>query len=185
MRYRLYRIRGRTHASRRARLETTRKWLEQRGWQLVDYAEGNGRAMFETEAPLSMLHFFDVRRWRLPPGYWSGLLEEWFLTRNLVIAGSAAVLLLVVFGLLGTLSLHPVSNADRELEQWWQVTADRLNIREEPISNSRIVGILRRDERVLVGAERGEWIEVVKPQRGFVARAYLDPARQSTNSEEQ
>ena len=183
--YRLHRIRGRTHASRRARLEATRKWLEPRGWQLVDYAEGNGRAMFETEAPLSLLGLLDVRRWRFPPGYWSGLLEEWFLPRNLVIAGSAAVLLVVVFLVLGTLSLDQAPLADRELEQWWKVTADRLNVREEPISNSRVVGILRRNERVLVGAERGEWIEVVKPQRGFVARAYLDPARQPTNDEEQ
>ena len=95
------------------------------------------------------------------------------------------MLLVVVLLVLGTLSLDQASIADRELEHWWKVAADRLNVREEPTSNSRIVGILRRNERVLVGAERGEWIEVVKPQRGFVARAYLDPARQATNGEGQ
>ncbi len=185
MKYRLHRIRGRTHASRRARLEATRKWMEPRGWQLVDYAEGNGRAMFEREAPLSLLRLLDVRQWRLPPGYLTGLMEEWIQPRNLVIAGSVTMLVVVFFLVMGALSLDQASLADKELAQWWKVNADRLNVREEPISNARVVGILRQNERVLVGAERGDWIEVVKPYTGFVAKSYLDPAQQSTNDEEQ
>lgn len=47
MAYRIYPIRGNSLGSRRARLESTRRWLAHRGWHLVEFAEQTGQAMFE------------------------------------------------------------------------------------------------------------------------------------------
>lgn len=174
MSYRIYRIRGRTSSARQARLESTRRWMARRGWRLVDYAEGAGQAMFERDPALPEPGWRDADRWRLPPGYVSGVLEEWLRPRHLAFLGLvvAAALLIAAFNSLITVP----TGTDPEAERWWRVTADALNVRAEPTTGAEVVGILYRDQKVLVGEPREDgWIEVVQPERGFVARDFLTP----------
>ena len=63
-------------------------------------------------------------------------------------------------------------------ENWYTVNADQLNVREKPDIASQVVGVLYRDQRVLVeGNVNDNWVKVGVPERGYVAREYLTAAK--------
>jgi hypothetical protein len=175
MSYRILRIRGRTESARRVRLESAQAWMAARGWKLVDYAESSRQALFEPEGEGSSAGGA-WPPWRVPPGYWRGLLEEWTAPRRLAIT-------LPILALLGSLfafnSLHSrfdareaAENAD---EQWWTVNADRVNVRERPAPEAPVVARLHRGQRVLIGRQKGDWVELTHPERGYLTKEFLKP----------
>ncbi|MDH4248696.1 MAG: SH3 domain-containing protein, partial [Deltaproteobacteria bacterium] len=58
-------------------------------------------------------------------------------------------------------------------EPWKYVNVSSLNVRELPNEGARAVGILYRNQRVLVERTEGDWAQVSKPERGFVSQRYL------------
>ena len=174
MAYRIYPIRGNSLGSRRARLESTRRWLAHRGWHLVEFAEQTGQAMFE-QSGASGSHAGRIYPWEFPPGYWSGLLEEWLVPRRLVLIAAVAVVAAALIALnAGRSKYDPEQTAKAFDARWRIVSVDTLNVREQANPNSQIVGLLFKSQRVLIGERQGDWMEIVQPQRGFVAAQFLD-----------
>jgi uncharacterized protein YgiM (DUF1202 family) len=59
-----------------------------------------------------------------------------------------------------------------DTEYYW--TTDRVNLREEPNTNSSIIETLHKNERVRVYKDCGEWIEVIhNGNTGYLSKDYL------------
>ena len=112
------------------------------------------------------------------PGAWLGTGR--YSTRELALV--AAVCLIVGAAFFGVLSFSysgPSSlgkaGAGNERESWLYVNANSLNVRLSPDSQAQIVGVLYRNQKVLVDQTDEGWARVVKPERGFVAAKFLKP----------
>ena len=53
-----------------------------------------------------------------------------------------------------------------------------LNVRAEPSVDSRIVGLLHRNEKVRVDRKKKGWARVISPEQGYVALRHLRDAPQ-------
>ena len=180
---RILSIPGRSPAARRARLERVVAWMGTRGWQLGDYAEETGTALFERPADASPLPRLDATRWlpgpqALRPGQWLATVRA--DPRLAVLPGGLLVVAVVLAaGLLGRSAFDAEAlQRAASSEGWYVVTADQLNVRAKPALGSPIVGVLYREQRVLVEGEvDADWVRVGIPEHGYVARSYLKPAR--------
>jgi len=179
MSYRIMRIRGRGAAGRAMRLAAAQAWMAARGWTLVDYGEQSRQALFEPKAHGPEAPGMRPWPWQVPPGFWAGLREEWLTPRNVIVAGLAVAVLVTLFAINAQRSRFDAREAARAVhERWWIVDADNLNVREQPAAEAPAVGILQRGQRVLVGDRRNDWIEVVQPERGWVAEKFLKPPQE-------
>lgn len=179
---RILRIPGRDAAARRARLAQVEAWMGTRGWRLADFAEEAGSALFERPAEAPPLGPLDATRWL--PGPRALHPSQWWVTlradhRVVALPGLVlAVALVLGLALFGPSTLD-VEQIRREAEQanWYTVTADQLNVRGGPGTQHPVVGVLYRDQRVMVEAEvDAEWVKLGIPERGYVSREYLAKA---------
>jgi len=179
---RIVKIPGRSGAARRARLDHVAAWMAARGWRLADYAEEAGSALFERPPEAPALGWLDATRWlpgphALRPGQW--LLSLRADPRLGLLPGAV----LAVAVLLG-LALFRAPSYDAEAlrreearAHWFVVTASQLNVREGPDERRQVVGVLYRDQRVRVeSGVDGDWVRISIPERGYVARSFLEPA---------
>jgi hypothetical protein len=179
---RILKIPGRSGPARRARLERVAAWMAGRGWRLADFAEEAGSALFERPPDAPPLGRLDATRWL--PGPRALHPAQWLATARADPRLAALPLgLLALLGLLGLALLGPRSFDPARLEravqsaQWYTVTANQLNVREGPDEKQPQVGVLYQGQRVLVEAEvDATWVRIEIPARGYVARAYLEPA---------
>jgi hypothetical protein len=180
--HRILTLPGRSAALRRARLEQVRAWMGTRGWRLADYAEEAGSALFERPADAPSLPLWDATRWLPGPRAWHP--AQWWVTLRadprLAVPPGAVLLVAIVLGaaLFGGRSFDP-QRLQREAAEagWFVVTTGQLNVREGPAATQQQVGVLYRGQRVRVGGEvNGDWVRIDIPARGYVARAYLEPA---------
>ena len=179
---RILTIPGPRAAARRARLERVTAWMAARGWLLGDYAEETATALFERPPEAAPLPWLDGTRWLPGPRPWRP--AEWLPTLRadprLLALPALVGALLAVLGLL----LFGASSFDRErarrqaaAEGWHVVTTAQLHVRAGPGEQHPVVGVLYREQRVLVeGVVDATWARVGLPERGYVARVYLLPA---------
>ena len=180
MSYRILRIRGRSVGTRRNRLEAAQRWMAARGWKLVDYAEAPRQALFEPEGEGTGAPAADWLPWRVPPGHWRGLLEEWTSPRRLAITVTALAALGSLFAINSLHSRFDAREAAADADvQWWTVNADRVNVRERPTPEAPVVTRLHKGQRVLVAGQAGGWVEITHPERGYLSKEFLQapPAR--------
>jgi hypothetical protein len=103
-----------------------------------------------------------------------------YSARELVLAGlvclivGAAFLGVLSYSYSGPSSLGKAGSGQGE-ESWLYVNANSLNLRLSPVSQAQIVGVLYRNQKVLVDQTNEGWARVVKPERGFVAAKFLKP----------
>ena len=175
MKLRILKIAGRGKKARAQQLQWVQAWMEIHGWQLMHYSEGADRAAFGRAPGAPPLGWFDATRW-LPgpdwkrPGAWLGTGQR--PARELAIL--AAVGLIVGAAFFGVLSYSysgPSSlfkaGARYGEESWLYVNANSLNVRVSPLSQAQIVGVLYRNQKVLVDQTNEGWARVVKPERGL------------------
>lgn len=180
---RIVRIPGRSAPARRRRLERVTDWMAKRGWRLVDFAEGEASALFERPEDAAPLSRWDGTRWLPGPGALRP--GQWLLTlradpRLLVLPAIPCALALFLAAALFAPSSFDAERIRQEAaaENWYTVNADQLNVREKPDTASQVVGVLYRDQRVLVEGEVNDrWVKVGVPERGYVAREYLTAAK--------
>lgn len=183
MKLRILNIAGRGKKARAQQLQRVQAWMEFHGWQLMHYSEGADTAAFERAPGAPPLGWFNATRW-LPgpdwrrPGAWLGVGR--YSTRDLVLAGSVCLIVgAAFFGVLSYSYSGPSSlgksGAGQGKESWLYVNANSLNLRLSPISEAQIVGVLYRNQKVLVDQTNEGWARVVKPERGFVAAKFLKP----------
>lgn len=184
-------IRGKTDDARSDRLEAVTLWMRAQGWEMTDFSEEAGSAIFEREAGAPRLGWFDPTRWLPGPFSWQPA-ALWEAVRAdprlLLAAGMLAALLAMVVTVVVVLAVfftapdfppptpaQVLQKTEQEaLETWWVVTSGRLNVREAPSTESQVVGILYKDQRVLLGTRvDASWVEIELPERGFVARKYV------------
>ena len=176
MSYRILRIRGRHKAARRNRLEAAQAWLLARGWKLVDYAESSRQAMFERDGEATGAPASAWLLWQVPPGHWRGLWEEWSSPRRLAVTLTALAGLVSLFTFNALHSRFDAREAAADAnEQWWTVIADRVNVRERPAPEAPVVSRFHRGQRVLVVGQKGAWVEVTHPERGYLTKEFLKP----------
>jgi hypothetical protein len=177
----MLKIEGATAERREARLQSAQRWMENRGWRLVDYSPAVGSAMFERDERAPPLGWLDASRWLPGPDWFQP--RAWLaglrLTpRRLLLAGGVGMLVAVAFVTLLHFS-HTPTTARRAAgggnpeETWLYVSVDSLNVRGEPKPGAQIVGVLYRNQRVMVEKGEGSWARVVRPQWGFVSRQFL------------
>jgi len=178
---RILKVQGRTRSARDQRLALLCIWMEAAEWQLMDYSPELRSAAFERHPDAGSLSRFHPTRW-LPgpdwhrPGVWFQSMGT--VTRLGAVAGMVG--LLMVGGMLGMLylshtgaSLGLSTGTDTPEDPWHYVDASMLNVREHPLDNSQIVGVLYRNQRVEVKRITEGWAELVKPERGYVAAKFL------------
>lgn len=183
MNIRILNIRGAGKTARAQQLQHVTAWMEARGWQLMDYAESSGSAAFERAADAPRLGWLDPTRWLSGPDWFrprSWLGSGMASPRELILAGAVCVVVAAVF--LGVLSYSysgPSSlikgGADARNETWLYVNANTLNVRASPVSEAQIVGVLYRNQKVLVDQTNEGWARIVQPEKGFVAARFLKP----------
>ena len=66
-----------------------------------------------------------------------------------------------------------VKGTGGQSEAWHYVSVGSLNVRAAPVQGAQIVGVLYRNQRVLVGETEKGWARIIKPERGFVAAQFL------------
>ena len=176
MSYRILRIRGRSAGARRSRLQAAQVWMASRGWKLVDYAESSRQAMFEPEGEAPGGPGAVWLPWRVPPGHWRGLLEEWTSPPRLAVTLTALAVLGSLFAFNALHRRFDAREAATEAaEQWWTVNSDRVNVRERPTPDAPVVARFHRGQRVLVGGQKGHWVQVTHPERGYLTKEFLQP----------
>ncbi|MEE8435427.1 MAG: SH3 domain-containing protein [bacterium] len=181
---RLIKITGWTHAARENRLKVVADWMRDHGWEMTDFSEEAGSAFFERAAGAPRLGWFDPTRWLPGPVSWRPW-ELWTAIRAdprlllppalLTALGVAVVMVAAAPDLAPPAPASvPQKTGQKVSEKWWVVTSVRLNVREAPTTLSQVVGILYKDQRVLVRAEiDANWVEIELPERGFVARKFV------------
>lgn len=181
MQIRIFKIQGVSERSRERHLERVCRWMEQRDWQLVDYSEEAGSAMFERAEGAPAPGLLDPTRW-LPgpdwfqPGAWLGRLR--FSPRQLALGGAVGLAVVVAFGTLLNFTVSPTAArkttaTQKAGETWLYVSADYLNLRAEPKTGARIIGVFFRNQRVMVEKDEGGWMRVLRPDYGYVAGKFL------------
>lgn len=176
---RILKITGHSDEARRARLQRIEPWMAARGWRLADYSQEARSAVFERPDDAPPLRWLDATRWLPAPRSWKPgelLHFVWADPRWLVLPGVVVVLLIVLgLALFAPSSFDAEDIARRQAQQnWFYVVANQLNVREAPGRNAQTVGVLYRDQRVLVeGVVDETWARIEVPLRGYVARAYL------------
>ncbi|HKI98608.1 MAG TPA: SH3 domain-containing protein [bacterium] len=179
---RILKIPGPSAPARKARLEHVAAWMGTRGWRLTDYADEARSAMFERPPDATRLGLLDATRWLPGPGALRP--AQWVTTLRadprLFVVPGVVLALLVGLGLMlfGPRSFN-VAELRREAaaRNWYVVTANQLNVRDGPDSRRQQVGVLYKGQRVLVeGDVNSEWVRISIPARGYVAKAFLDPA---------
>ena len=190
---RIIKIMGWNDAARERRLQVVSSWLEGHGWVLTDYSDEAHSAMFERPENAPRLGVFHPTRWMPAPFSWrpQDLLASIGADPRLLILpalGFAGVVVVVT----GLSLAFPGPGADQEnvpgsasppangaarngqRERWLVVASVRLNVREDPSLESQVVGVLYKDQRVLVREEvAGGWVRIGLPERGFVSRRFL------------
>jgi uncharacterized protein YgiM (DUF1202 family) len=185
---RLIKITGWTIAARENRLKVVADWMRGHGWEMTDFSEEAGSAFFERSAGAPRLGWFDPTRWLPGPVFWRPW-ELWTAIRadpRLLLPPALLALLVAAVVLVATApeiqrpvappapASVPQKTERKAPESWWVVTSVRLNVREAPTTLSQVVGILYKDQRVLVRAEiDANWVEIELPERGFVARKFV------------
>lgn len=178
------------------RMKTIQAWMTAHGWQLADYAGEAGSAAFARDEEAPRLPLFDPTRWL--PGPDALKPREWWRTvradpRWAIFPGGASfALLVVILSLVAPPSFLSQEAMKREEEAKWRyVTAPKLNVREAPSSTSQAVGILYKNQRVLLeGKVNAKWVKLGPPSRGYVASRFLSsqptpPAKRKTSSKPQ
>ncbi|MBI3992873.1 MAG: SH3 domain-containing protein [Candidatus Lambdaproteobacteria bacterium] len=187
MKSRLIRIRGRTPELRAARLAVCERWMARRGWSLGDYADELGSAVFIRDGgalpPENVLPRWHPARLLPAPGTLYPLRLPSALPGGLLRRGAggawALALLSALFavGLFALLVLQVGSPSLRQAlapaETWLYVTVESVNVREAPLAEAQIVGVLYLNQRVLVGPEKFGWVQVLQPEKGYVSRRFL------------
>ncbi len=183
---RILSIPGRTEKARAARLARVKAWMGAHGWRLTDYLPEEESALFERAPGAPPVRFWHPTRWAPAPGLWRpGELVRYLLARPRWLVG-LAVAGFVVFVAVMTVReppafVQPPTDLARpaEKELWLYVNADALNVRAEPTTGAPIVGVLYRNQRVLVEERAEGWAQVSQPERGYVAERFLQevPAR--------
>ncbi len=174
---RIIKITGRNEGARRDRLERIERWMGRSGWRLADYADEARSAVFERPERAPRLPRLDPTRWAPGPDPWKP--REWLHAlradaRLLVVPGLVVALVLAV--VLPRLPAPQVPlEASREAaeEDWFYVNASQLNVRGGPGTEHQVVGVLYRNQRVLVEERTDGWARIVSPQWGYVAASYL------------
>ena len=182
MTQRILKIIGRTPEARRTRLELLTAWMARRGWRMADYAEEAGSALFERPEDAPPLPRLDATRWLPGPEPWKP--GQWIVSLRSDVRLVGLPALVLALGSVLILALFAPSSFDEShirqqaaAERWYLVTANQLNVREKPAKRAQVVGVLYRDQRVLVEGEvDAEWVKVGVPERGYVARSFLAPA---------
>ena len=184
---RLIKITGWTPAARENRLRVVAGWMHDHGWEMTDFSEEAGSAFFERAAGAPPLGWFDPTRWLPGPVSWRPG-DLWTAIRadpRLLLPPALLTVLAagVVMMATGPEITRPMRSAPASVtqkttqdapESWWVVTSGRLNVREAPTTQSQVVGILFKDQRVLVRTEiDANWVEIELPERGFVARKFV------------
>ena len=183
---RVIKIPGRSPAARRTRLQGVAAWMGQAGWELMDFAEGPGSALFERppgKGPLPWLH---PTRWLPGPGAFRprGWLPTLRADPRLL---ALPVTVLGLAWLTGVLVLAPPDweklwpeaveeavEAEPELSDKWRVVlVNGLKVREGPGINHQVLGQLFEGQQVLVIESQPGWVRISKPERGYVAARYL------------
>ena len=95
------------------------------------------------------------------------------LATGVGLAVAAAFAVLISFSRAPGLLQGGAPAAQAELEKWRYVTVDSLNVREAPKAGAQIVGVLYRNQRVMIAETERGWTRLVQPQWGFVASKYL------------
>ena len=181
MNLRILKVYGRGKAARNQRLEVLQNWMEDAGWQLMDFSPELGSAAFEYREENGPLPRFHGTRWLPGP--------DWYHPRNFVrmagrvspqgaLAGLVGVAIVAgLTGLLflsqGTGSLSLSTAGDAPAETWQYVDANMLNVRDQPLDSAQIVGVLYRNQRVEIKRVDEGWAEILRPERGFVAFKFL------------
>jgi len=158
--------------------------MAERGWRLEEYLDDLGSALFHPTPERAALSPWHPRRLLPQPGTFDVRTRLQVLLgagpERLILGGAAATVAVVLFFtlVLGVFNSAPRTAAPT-VEVWLFVTANSLNVRELPNGDAQIVGVLYLNQRVLVGDEQFGWIQVHKPERGYVARQFLAelPAR--------
>ena len=174
-------IPGRTTTARMRKLEKTRRRMERRGWELVDYSDPIGSALFGRAKGAPPLRIWHITRWLPalaplhPRGWLAGAASASRSTLLGAGIGLAATVLLLAFlsasfrgGLPGTNSVEAQAK-----EEWQFVAVGALNVRAEPHPYSQIVGALYPNQRVLVEGRKKGWARISVPERGYVAARFL------------
>jgi len=178
METRILKIRGRTEAAAAARLAATSRWMKAGGWHLVDYSAETGSALYDRDPDAPPLGWLDPTRWAPGPAWWhpAALLPLGGLSwpKALILLLAIAVVGTVFLGLWLETRLGLPGAQETAEEQWRVVTADALNVREGPSTSSQVVGVLYRNQRVLVRSGTKGWFQVVHPVRGYAAANYLE-----------
>ena len=180
MRLRILKVGGRSEQARLKRLAVVRAWMEGAGWQLMDFSPEAGSAAFERDGAAQAMSRFHPTVWLPGPDWYKPYV--WLnggsgMTRLGVVAGLVGIG--VVMGLLGALYISHTSSefstvqADQPEEAWQFVNASMLNVRDMPIDGAQIVGVLYRNQRVEVKRVDDGWAEIIRPERGFVVKKYL------------
>lgn len=191
---RLIKITGWTHAAREKRLKVVTDWMRAHGWEMTDFSAEAGSAFFERAGGAPRLGWFDPTRWLPGPVSWRPM-ELWTAIRAdprlllppalLTVLVAAVVMVATATEMQGLNDPRPgktpakdsaAQNTGQKASQgWWVVTSARLNVREAPTTLSQIVGVLYKDQRVLVrNASDADWVEIELPERGFVARKFVN-----------
>lgn len=171
------------------RMKVIQSWMSAHGWHLADYAGEAGSAAFVRDEDAPRLSLFAPTRWL--PGPDALKPREWWRTarsdpRLVILPGGAAFALLVaILSLMAPNSFLSQEALKQEKEAKWRyVSAPKLNVREAPNRTAQIVGILYRNQRVLLeGQVNAEWVKLGPPSRGYVASRYLSsqPAPQAAS----
>jgi len=180
MNVRILNIAGTGSKSREKRLRQVEAWMKSHGWELMDYSDELGSAAFERAPAAPPLGWFDATRWMpapdwMRPGAW--LRRSTATPRQMAFAGGICLAVGAAFVLLlsatNSGSSLSVKGAGGQGEAWHYVAVGWLNVRAEPVSGAQIVGVLYRNQRVLVGETEKGWARIIKPERGFVAAQFL------------
>ena len=179
----IVKIPGRDKQARQNQFARVNAWMAGHGWKLMDYAEGANTAAFERAPDAPPLGWFNPTRW-LPgpdwirPGAWlggrRGSRREVILIVSVCLFVGAAFMGVLSYSYSGPSSLGR-GGEEVSGESWLYVNANTLNVRLSPVSGAQIVGILYRNQKVLVDQTNSGWARVVQPEKGFVAERYLKP----------
>ena len=93
--------------------------------------------------------------------------EEWFQ----IVSGNVEGYIKAEFFLYGE---DAVEEIEKNVIRYASVLADRLNVREEPSTDSKRIGYLNQGEKAKMIADEGEWIKIVygDEKEGYVAKEY-------------
>lgn len=183
MNVKIVKIPGRGRQSRQNSFALMNAWMENHGWKLMDYAEGAATAAFERAPDAPPLGWFDPTRW-LPGPDWNRP-RAWISgrrgsKRDVILIGAVCLVVAVAFMAVlsysnsGPSSLGSGGGAVAG-ETWLYVNANSLNVRLSPVSGAQIVGVLYRNQKVLVNQTNEGWARLVQPEKGFVAEKFLKP----------